>query len=476
MKNKVLIYSLFFLIMIPLVLAGDCEVKPTCDSDQVELLKLSSITNAHAALVSTTDYTYKLCCPDSYSASTGTVFLRLSEDTNAHVQEDSMASYTSLAEISSLLGAVTCEVKSSCTSEEDCLLSLIGDDNSHVSDCTDSNYPLKICCKVNNAYQPVCGNGQTDPALGEECDDGDTDNTDECTDTCTSTFCGDGISQDKNGAGDAKYDNTEYCDGSDFSDLFQDIQCSNINNPACKNTGMISCFGDCTVDISDCCPDIPTGGECGDGIINQRNGFIEECDVIPTGSEFLFDDCSSINSDFSGDLSCNDDCTIDFSACTSEVITGDCDEDCSSGNDCNNDCGNKLGKGCKLDPDCTVTKCQSGDDNDEDGIDDECDLCKNTPNGASVDLSGCSVTERECIAEYNCANAHWGECLNGYKERDVSLCIPSSISSECSDLDLPPSKISCIPEQEEFPVYTPINALLSILLIIGFYLTKSFKN
>lgn len=39
--------------------------------------------------------------------------------------------------------------------------------------------------------QALCGNGFVD--LGEECDDGNTDPTDACTDTCQNAFCGDGI-------------------------------------------------------------------------------------------------------------------------------------------------------------------------------------------------------------------------------------------------------------------------------------------
>jgi cysteine-rich repeat protein len=40
---------------------------------------------------------------------------------------------------------------------------------------------------------PVCGDGQLD--AGEECDDGNTDNTDSCLATCVAASCGDGFTQ-----------------------------------------------------------------------------------------------------------------------------------------------------------------------------------------------------------------------------------------------------------------------------------------
>ena len=45
----------------------------------------------------------------------------------------------------------------------------------------------------------------------EECDDGEA--TDQCTDECTKTYCGDGIIQDPNG-----YDIDEVCDGENLGE------------------------------------------------------------------------------------------------------------------------------------------------------------------------------------------------------------------------------------------------------------------
>src|SRR3989338_7356019 len=44
---------------------------------------------------------------------------------------------------------------------------------------------------------PVCGNGEVE--YEEQCDDGNTDQTDQCNDHCDLTYCGDGIVQSPNG-------------------------------------------------------------------------------------------------------------------------------------------------------------------------------------------------------------------------------------------------------------------------------------
>lgn len=76
--------------------------------------------------------------------------------------------------------------------------------------------PTAICSdQCLCVYQPICGNGIVDP--GEQCDDGNTTNTDQCTNSCTLTFCGDGVQQNPNGQGgnercdDGNTDNTDAC-------------------------------------------------------------------------------------------------------------------------------------------------------------------------------------------------------------------------------------------------------------------------
>jgi cysteine-rich repeat protein len=84
---------------------------------------------------------------------------------------------------------------------------------------------------------PCCGNGATDP--GEDCDDGNTSNTDACLNGCEAASCGDGFVRT----------GVEQCDLGAGN--------SNAPNAACR---------------TDCQP-----RRCGDGIVDGASG--EECDA-----------------------------------------------------------------------------------------------------------------------------------------------------------------------------------------------------
>lgn len=94
---------------------------------------------------------------------------------------------------------------------------------------------------------PVCGDGHVNVAAGEQCDDGNTSNSDYCTSgpggTCRSARCGDGYVRTQG-------TNPEQCDGG--------------------GTDTASCDSDCTAPV------------CGDGYFNPQ---AETCDpsAVPTG-------------------------------------------------------------------------------------------------------------------------------------------------------------------------------------------------
>jgi len=147
------------------------------------------------------------------------------------------------------------------------------------STCT---YNLSNCVKEVEP-DPICGNGIRE--LGEECDDGNMDNTDMCTNSCTVRKCGDGIlSQD------------EECDG----DLFTITSCSDFNPN--YDTGSLKCSSTCEIDTSDC----SVSPKCGDGEINTAS---EECDGS-VGSHT----CGDIYTQFNGEVYCTA-CKLDYSGC-----------------------------------------------------------------------------------------------------------------------------------------------------------------
>lgn len=104
-------------------------------------------------------------------------------------------------------------------------------------------------CTFNNVYVPYCGDGNVND--GEQCDDGNSVNTDTCTNACMNPTCGDGF---------VEYGVEECDEGAD-------------NDSSCTPTYGGSCN---YCDSTTCKPITVTGPYCGDGTVNSGNG--EQCD------------------------------------------------------------------------------------------------------------------------------------------------------------------------------------------------------
>lgn len=133
--------------------------------------------------------------------------------------------------------------------------------------------PSDLCTyKLWSDCQPVgvCGDGTVD--AGEECDDGNDNNNDACTNRCTNNVCGDGTI----------YTGVEQCDYG-------------------SRNGSLSCradYGSTCINCSATCQQVAaSGGFCGDGV---RNGP-EQCD----GTEGVTGvSCSSLGYDFAEEVEC----------------------------------------------------------------------------------------------------------------------------------------------------------------------------
>jgi cysteine-rich repeat protein len=102
----------------------------------------------------------------------------------------------------------------------------------------------------------LCGNGFLD--LGEDCDDGNTDPTDACTDTCQAARCGDGI----------VHAGVEQCDDG-----------NRVNADACSNKCTRTSCGDGIVQ---------TGEECDDGNDVPNDGCTDcTLDPVPCNADGL---------------------------------------------------------------------------------------------------------------------------------------------------------------------------------------------
>ncbi|MBU1510547.1 hypothetical protein KKD52_09320 [Myxococcota bacterium] len=126
----------------------------------------------------------------------------------------------------------------------------------------------------------------------EICDDGadnDVDGMTDCDDPDCQSFCA-GV------CGDGWIGGSEECDG----DILNGQSCMSLN----WGTGDLTCVN-CQFDPGSC------SGTCGDGFV----GYEEECDgtassILTTCSDWGF---------YSGSLSCNGDCRLDFSQCTGNI-------------------------------------------------------------------------------------------------------------------------------------------------------------
>ncbi|HSA58115.1 MAG TPA: DUF4215 domain-containing protein [bacterium] len=186
-------------------------------------------------------------------------------------------------------------------------------------ECDDGNNNNGDAC-TNNCTNAVCGDGIVGP--GEECDDGDSDMDDGCLNDCTAATCGDGI----------VFAGVEQCDDGNLTDGDGcDADCFDepveIPGPVCGNGAVESgeeCDDGNTANGDGCdsnCNDEtePSGAICGNGQVEGS----EECDAGEIG-EF-------VNSDAPNAVSgCRKDCTR--VRCGDRIVDSSLGEVCDDGN------------------------------------------------------------------------------------------------------------------------------------------------
>lgn len=156
---------LFILIIVSLISLGIASAG-TCVNDRDRIMKIYSATNAHGALWNDASYTYEICYKDIFGSEYNGVeadvhacigtnkIIGLSSTTNAHAEIPSNTGYTTNV----CYGDLTCRKvvdPTNCDPDEKAIVRLYQDTNSHISYNLDTNYPIKICCKIGvkrNAY------------------------------------------------------------------------------------------------------------------------------------------------------------------------------------------------------------------------------------------------------------------------------------------------------------------------------------
>lgn len=149
----------------------------------------------------------------------------------------------------------------------DCLNAYCGDSVvDRGEQCDDGNRNNLDGCS-NTCRTPACGDGAVQPSLGEECDDGNTVANDGCSNNCLLPQCGDGVRQ-----------GTEECDDGNDSDA--DACLNSCEIPVCGD-GIVSVFEETRVFTSPTVtnPFGDTGRVCDDG----SSCFSSPCDVSTNG-------------------------------------------------------------------------------------------------------------------------------------------------------------------------------------------------
>lgn len=258
---------------------------------------------------------------------------------------------------------------------------------------------LVIAGLVAACSAPECGDGLVQPENGEQCDDGNMDDLDGCTNACALAACGDGIEQSGEDCDDGNVSDHDACTNSCLDarcgDGFVELgveACDDGNfddNDPCLNSCELATCGDGVVRLGvEACDDgnmddgdectsacalpscgdgvVQPGEECDDGNLSDVDGCLTTCLTATCGDGFVQEGAEECDD---GDRDDNDEC---LNACT-RATCGDgvvwarveaCD-DPASPDACTSDCAL---------PTCGDGFVQSGEDCDDGDLDntDDC--------------------------------------------------------------------------------------------------------
>ncbi|MEO8841223.1 MAG: DUF4215 domain-containing protein [Kofleriaceae bacterium] len=278
--------------------------------------------------------------------------------------------------------------------------------------CDDGNVDNTDGC-LNNCMVASCGDGVVHAGV-EQCDDGNADNTDTCPTTCRTATCGDGFVQ----AGveqcdDGNHSNTDACldtcvaatcgDGFVETGIEGCDDGNQVDTDACRNTCMPANCGDGVVG---------PGEQCDDGNLDNTDGCLNTCVIATCGDGFVQ----------AGVEQCDDGNHSNNDACLNTCVIATCGdgfidlgvEQCDDGNASNTDaCLNT----------CIVASCgdglvQAGVEQCDDGNTSNTDACLNTCVAASC---GDGVVE-----------AGVEQCDDG-NTSNTDACLNTCVAASCGD-------------------------------------------
>ena len=156
MKKEVLIVFIFAFLLFQGIDADafQCAVRNTCLSNENAIFYMYDNIDTH---ISKTTWPKRLCCTNEISnsctANVKAVLFKLYSSSEGHVSQNPSSAYSNqicLSLASSAQGFVQCSYRenSNCNSDEKCIVTLSGNEDAHVSDCSSNGYNNKLCCKA----------------------------------------------------------------------------------------------------------------------------------------------------------------------------------------------------------------------------------------------------------------------------------------------------------------------------------------
>ncbi|MBI5488139.1 MAG: hypothetical protein HY905_12470 [Deltaproteobacteria bacterium] len=298
---------------------------------------------------------------------------------------------------------------------------------------------------------PVCGDEVVEGS--EACDDGNSDDTDDCLSTCVAASCGDGFvhaaaEECDDGAansdtepdacrtdcrparcGDAAVDTGEGCDDGNTID---DDGCTNACAlPSCGD-GLVQPGEDCddaNADDTDACLSTCVSASCGDGFVHSG---VEECDGEPPRS--CTTACATIGGEACADCSWAGECTPPDETCN--AADDDCDAETdedfpcaagASGVSCTTSCAS-TGRGvctpeCALPPSAVcIPPAESCN-----GADDDCD--------GETDEGFSCIAGRPAACLTSCGSTGTGTCTSACDPAVPADCVAPTETCNGADDD-----------------------------------------
>jgi cysteine-rich repeat protein len=265
---------------------------------------------------------------------------------------------------------------------------------------TSGNASVGVCASATpTVVLGICGDGVVD--VNEQCDDGNSVNTDACLNSCLTATCGDSVVRAGVEQCDAGELNGASCVSRGFDGGVLACTACVFNTSACANAPIVC--GNGVVNVGETCDDgnnnqndgctnLCQAAICGDNVV--RSG-VEQCD----GSDLGDASCTTLGY-LGGSLSCSVACTYNATSCVGGAPIGSGVEECTNAIDDDldglTDCDDS---DCSTYPACTgVFVCADGLDNDGDGFIDLQDVgCSSTSDNDEYNALEVTVPENSRI-------------------------------------------------------------------------------